>query len=360
MLMTNQFVSEYHVYKILNQAGIKTPKSFLLCDQVPTGTCPFIEGEAVVIKGLAKNLWHKSDLNAVHFGNYDLSNVLILNNEMKTRLNLQYPWIGTLITERISFQSPAGVPSEIFVSLTRDKCCGAVISIGFGGLLTEEWAKELKTPLLVWPSSVYNPQEAFEEFTAHWLGRLLLGNARQQDAMITREKSFAFFKSLWSLGQIMADKNITLLEVNPFVVSTSGNIIALDGVALIDTDESDNICPVPLNHSQLLSPNSLAIAGVSNKPGNIGVMILKNIRQSKIPKKNLYVIKPNIECFQGITCLTNIKALMNTPVDILILALPAKNTIEIITQLCIQGSGAHVVYIVERSRSRQSNTNCIN
>jgi acyl-CoA synthetase (NDP forming) len=344
--MANQFISEYHVYQILNQAGIKTPRNYLLCEEETTEPCPFVEGEAVVIKGLADNLWHKSDLNAVHFCDYSLGKASILDEEMKVRLNPQYPWIGTLITEKISICSPSGVPSEIFVSLTRGKCCSAVISIGFGGLLTEEWAKELKAPLLVWPSSVYSPLEAYDEFSSHWLGRLLLGNARQQKALITKEKLLIFFECLWSLGKIMADRNLTLLEINPFVITTQGEIIALDGVAINESEEHIDICPVPLNHSQLLSPKSIAIAGVSNKQGNIGAMILNNINESNIPKQNLRIIKADIKYLQGIECLPNIEALIKNPVDILILALPAKSTIEMVKQLCEQGSGAHVVYLV--------------
>jgi len=344
--MTNKFVSEYEVYQILNQVGIDSPKNFLLDENTDISTSPFTENDPVVIKGLAENLWHKSDLNAVHFCEYNQSKVSSINREMKARLSEEYPWIGTLVSERVSFLSPSGIPSEIFVSLTRDKCCGAVISIGFGGLLTEEWASELKTPLLVWPSSVYNPFEALQEFSAHWLGRLLLGDARQQKAMITQEKLQHFFESLWLLNQIMLEKNIVLLEVNPFVITTSGNIIALDGVAVINKENTHDSCPIPLNHEQFLSPNSIAIAGVSDKPGNIGAMILKNVRQSKIPVQRLHVIKPNIDSFQGINCLANIQGLVNNPVDILILALLAKTTVEMIKQLCLQGSGAHVVYIV--------------
>ncbi|NQZ81719.1 MAG: hypothetical protein HRT52_11950 [Colwellia sp.] len=120
--MTNQFISEYHVYHILNLAGINTPKNLLLNKNMDINNCHFLEGDKAVIKGLARDLWHKSDLNAVHFCDYNQSKVFALDEEMKTRLNKEYPWIGTLITERISFQTPSGIPSEIFVSLTRVKC----------------------------------------------------------------------------------------------------------------------------------------------------------------------------------------------------------------------------------------------
>ena len=53
------------------------------------------------------------------------------------------------------------------MSLQGEQCCGAVISFGFGGVLTEDWARELKQSLLLWPVSAYSPQEALEEAYRH-------------------------------------------------------------------------------------------------------------------------------------------------------------------------------------------------
>jgi len=216
--MKKQFVPEHQVYSFLSEVGINVPRHRLLSSVEDITDLPFGIGEAVVLKGVGMDLWHKSDCGAVHFCEYEADRVAGIHRDMAARLADDYPWLGTLVIEKVAFQVAKGAPSEIFVSLQRDKCCGAVISFGFGGLLTEEWARELKAPLLTWPTSVYSPAEALAELEQHWLGRLLLGQVRQQPSLVTRETLQKFIGSLWRLDGVMNREGLTLLEINPFVV----------------------------------------------------------------------------------------------------------------------------------------------
>ncbi len=90
----------------------------------------------------------------------------------------------------------------------------------------------MKQSLLVWPASVYTPAEAFEELREHWLGKILLGEARQQSALTTSDTLLRFLDKLWQLDELMARENLALLEMNPVVVNTAGELVALDGVGL--------------------------------------------------------------------------------------------------------------------------------
>ncbi len=344
--MSNSFIPEFEVYKLLEQADIKTPQFDFIQQDSDCLTTSFKEGQAVVLKGMATDLWHKSDNGALEFCDFSESDLKKRHANMSQTVGKAFPWLGTLVTEKVSFKSAKGAPSELFVSLQRDKCCGAIITLGFGGLLTEEWAKELNDSLLIWPTSVYSAAEALIELEEHWLGRILLGKVRQQEALISREKLAEFLKNIWKLDAIMGQENIGLLEINPFVVDNTGDLIALDGVGLYATDDHQAPCPILFSDDSFLNPQRIALAGVSEKTGNVGSMILDNVLKSSLLEDDLSVIKPGFNSINGIQCLPDITALLTTPVDILILALPAKACVEMINKLCEQGSGANVVYIV--------------
>jgi len=344
--VSNSFIPEFEVYQLLKQANIKTPLYSFIQKETDCSNTPFCEGQAVVLKGMATDLWHKSDNGALAFCDFSVTELKKRHTEMSQIVGKEFPWLGTLVTERVCFKSTKGAPSEIFVSLQRDQYGDATISLGFGGLLTEEWAKELNDSLLIWPASVYSPAEALEELEEHWLGRILLGKVRQQEALISREKLAVFLENIWKLDAIMRQEGISLLEMNPFVVDESGDVIALDGVGLYATDDHQEPYPIAISDDDFLNPKRIAIAGISEKKGNIGNLILDNVRQSNLLLENIYIIKSGVESLNGITCLPDISALLKTPVDTLILALPAKICVETITALCEQGSGASVVYIV--------------
>jgi len=344
--VSNSFIPEFEVYQLLKQANIKTPLYSFIQKETDCSNTPFCEGQAVVLKGMATDLWHKSDNGALAFCDFSVTELKKRHTEMSQVVGKEFPWLGTLVTERVCFKSTKGAPSEIFVSLQRDQYGDATISLGFGGLLTEEWAKELNDSLLIWPASVYSPAEALEELEEHWLGRILLGKVRQQEALISREKLAVFLENIWKLDAIMRQEGISLLEMNPFVVDESGDVIALDGVGLYATDDHQEPYPIAISDDDFLNPKRIAIAGISEKKGNIGNLILDNVRQSNLLLENIYIIKSGVESLNGITCLPDISALLKTPVDTLILALPAKICVETITALCEQGSGASVVYIV--------------
>ena len=344
--MTSAFIPEHEVYGFLSAVGIKTPRHFLLDDEGKAADAPFAAGEPVVIKGIASDLWHKSDAGALFFDEFDVGGLTTLHDKMRAQIGEKLDWLGTLITEQVEFKNATHAPSEIFVSLQGDQCCGAIVSFGFGGVLTEDWARELKQSLLLWPVSVYSPREAFEELRDHWLGKILLGKARHGDALTDEKTLIDFLEKLWKLDELMKREQIALLEMNPMVIDACGEIVALDGVGLRLENVEAESCPVPLQDDSFLNPQRVALAGVSSKGGSVGGMILENLRQSTLPAESLVVVKPDIDEIDGIRCIPDVAALRDDPADILIIALPADRCVSMIEQLCSQGGGAAVVYIV--------------
>ena len=142
--MTSAFIPEHEIYGLLSRVGIKTPRYCFVDDDSKVADAPFASGDPVVIKGMAQDLWHKSDNGALVFCDFDVDAVRTMHGDMSVRVGRQFDWLGTLIAEKVEIQSARNAPNEIFVSLQRDRCCGAIISFGFGGLLTENWARELQ------------------------------------------------------------------------------------------------------------------------------------------------------------------------------------------------------------------------
>lgn len=344
--MTTTFYCESEIYNLLQEAGISTPKYQTINSKEDLDQLDFREGQPVVVKGLAKELWHKSDFNGVHFLKFNREEIFKLHQSMREEISRSHEWIETLIVERKSFKTLSELPTSAFVSIQKDQCCGPVINFGVGGIHTEEYAKKFQNPILVWPTSVYTPEEALEELEQSWPGQIWLGMIRQGEELTSKTEVLKFIKNLWKLSELMKDKKINLLEVNPFVVSEDGSIIALDGVGQSQQTHESDIDSVYFNSSSLLKPKKIAIAGVSSKEGTVGRIILENILTSKLDHNNIKVIKPNTKEVLGIECFEDCTPLKENPVDLLILSMAAKSTLEIIRSLLELGGGAEVIYIV--------------
>ena len=334
------FLHEARAYALLAAAGLRVPRHGFL-EGAPL---PFTPGEPVVLKGIADQLWHKSDRGAVHFGTFDVATLKAEAAAMRRRVP-ELPWIGGLVCERVVFQRLAGLPTEALVSLKRDPEAGWLVVCGIGGLQADAWAA--LAPPLIWPIALVTPDQALAELRTHWLGRTWLGQQRGTAALTTEAKLLAFLQGLWRAVAGLERESVTLLELNPVVLDGEGRPTALDGVGTVEEATAAPVpTPAPAWYQALLQPRSLVLAGVSSRAGTVGRIILENLRRASLPEGALRLIKPGTAEFLGLPCLASVAELAPTPADQLILSLPAQQTLEAVEQLCRQGGGATVVYLV--------------
>ena len=334
------FLHEGRAYGLLAAAGLRVPRHGFL----ESGPLPFAPGEPIVLKGIADQLWHKSDQGAVHFGAFDAAALKAEAAAMRQRLP-EHPWIGGLVCEKVAFKRLAGLPTEALVSLKRDPEAGWLVVCGIGGLQADAWAA--LAPPLIWPIALTTPEGALADLRAHWLGRTWLGHQRGTEALTDEPKLLAFLQGLWRAVAGLEREGVTLLELNPVVLDSDGLPTALDGVGTLEADSSAPIAsPDPAWYQALLNPRNLVLAGISSREGTVGRIILENVRQSKLPESALRLIKPGASEFLGLPCLASVAELAAAPTDQLILSLPALQTLEAVEQLCRQGGGATVVYLV--------------
>ena len=333
------FLSESQIYELLSRTGFITPK-YRCCQTLDAiDTSLFSEGEEIVIKGEVDQVFHKSDIGLVQIGSYSVREAQEYFKKWQSKFGERFK--SLLLIEKVSFKSISSFPCEIFLSVRFEASYGHVARLGIGGVQSEYWGKR-NPPLIITKDRSMN--DILEELSYHLMGHIWFGLLRQKEALVTVEMAKEFIKSILTL--LHRDDLPNLLEINPMVVTTDDRIVALDGVGV--EEESYNITASERSvlTEALLRPTSIAIAGVSTKKVSFGNMILNNIVKSSLEKKNIKIIKDGLIEFEGIGCLSSIKDLQIAPVSNLILALPPKGCISTIEQLCEQGCGAEIVYLV--------------
>jgi acyl-CoA synthetase (NDP forming) len=346
------FVPEHVAYALLERAGLQPPRHALLRPQEAPAELPFVPGEPIVLKGLGDNVWHKSELGCVRFLPFDPPRLAAEADAMRARVEADgHRWLEALVAERIAIQRQRDLPSEAFISLSRT-AAGWVLLCGFGGLQANALA-ELAPPCR-WPLDVVTPTDALAEFSTHLLGRTWLGTLRDTPALTTTEDLGAFFAGLWRLAARADAEGITLLELNPVALDPTGRPRPLDAVGQRALAAAPHRFPPPPFLDVLRAPQRVALAGVSSTPGGVGRTILENLQRANIEPGNLLLIKPPASGatsepsghFLGLPCVADVAALRASPVDLLILALPAPAACDTVHALLAQGGGARVVALV--------------
>ncbi|MBA3849073.1 MAG: hypothetical protein C0502_03650 [Opitutus sp.] len=333
------FLHELAAYDLLARAGLHVPRH-----GVVGGFLPFAPGEPVVLKGIAEELWHKSELGCVRFLPFDAGRLTHEAGAMLLRVQESgLTWIDGLVCERIDIQANRGLPSEAFVSLSRTDA-GWVILCGFGGLQANALA-ELAPPCR-WPVDVITPDAALAEFSVHLLGRAWLGQLRDAHALTTTDDLREFFAALWQLAALCEAEGLSLLELNPVALDPSGRPRPLDAVGRRAAAPEPRVPPPEGFLEALREPRRIALAGVSSQPGGVGRTILENLHRYGLPPGDLLLIKPGTASFLGLPCVPDVSALHDAPVDLLILALPAPAAAEALTALIAHGGGARCVALV--------------
>ena len=345
--MESGFIHEIRAYELLHEAGLACAEWGAVRGLEDIKGLPFTAGMPVVVKGTAMDVWHKSDLGLVAFEEFWEAVIAEHHERMKSITSPHGEYIGTLVARKVDFKRLAGQPTEAIVALRKTPEAGWTIVMGIGGILTNAWGDEI-SPML-WPVALTSPTEAFEEFKDHWLGKTWLGGMRQGKALTDGAKMMSFFEGLWRLVGLLDREGATLLEMNPVVLDEEGRPIALDGVGTIYSapDEGNKAAFDPLRVQEILMrPKTIALAGISNKPGNPGRTILDNMLLGGMGREGIIPIKPGSAEIDGLPCLNGVEDLKARPVDILIISLPAPVAVQTIEQLCSQEGGAEVVYLI--------------
>ena len=199
--MGSTFINEVRAYELLRQAGLDERRLGVVRTEADVAALPFQAGDRVVVKGVAQDVWHKSDIGLVRFETFDPARIWALAREMEAIGAAHGEWVGTLVVDLMDFRKVSGLPTEALVALRRTLDAGWTLVLGIGGLHTNAWGEEIK-PLL-WPISLVTPEQALADFKAHYLGRIWLGRMRQGQALTDEFQMLAYLRGLWKLVDLL-------------------------------------------------------------------------------------------------------------------------------------------------------------
>lgn len=219
-------VDEFRSKALLAELGIPVPASRMVGDADEVAAAARALGGAVVVKGMAAGVMHKSELGLVALGLQTPADAEAAARAMRARAP-DLPFTGFLV-ERMA---PRGV--EVVLGIHRDPAFGPVLMFGLGGIAVELFKD------VAFATCPLSPQGA----------RALIGMTRAADLLrgfrgAPAADEDALVQAMVRLSQFADHHRDTLAEVdvNPVIVLPAGQgVLALDAVVVCrgagDTEE---------------------------------------------------------------------------------------------------------------------------
>jgi acyl-CoA synthetase (NDP forming) len=274
----------------------------------------------VVLKGLGRNLLHKSEQGLVQ---------LALSSEaaVEAAAAAIEAAAGSALEGFVIQRQMAG-RRELVAGMSRDPQFGPLILFGVGGVLTEAIDD---TVMGVAPLSRPDAHDMIGRIRAHQLLDAFRG-----EAAVDRE---ALADILLALSQLSLDHpNLSEIDINPLIVTPQGAPVAVD--ALITLTPPAQAPPPrrpvsPEAIGALFHPRSIAFVGASASFGKWGHMLPHNTLGGGY-QGEVYLINPRGGTIAGRRVLPAIADLPKV-VDLAIVTLPAAKVLDIIPQLAAKG-----------------------
>lgn len=94
--------------------------------------------------------------------------------------------------------------------------------------------------------------------------------------------------------------------------------------------------------ARLLNPASIAIAGISDKPGSLATSVLDNLARFAF-SGGIHLVHPTRAEFRGMRCVPQISDLPYG-IDCVVLAIPATGIVEAVSACAAHGVGGIVIF----------------
>ena len=287
------YLNEAEVYSFLDAAGLKVPFFYYL------SRCTEVEGDYaledflndcrsdhIFLKVTGDQILHKSLLGGVKKVPCELDRVreeLRALKESFSQAGILEQVSGFLLCEKVDYQG--GLGYEILVSCRHDRAFGTILSLGIGGVHTEQVSKWLKDEIALVHLSPRDP---------NWRAKLdgipavqLNFRNTHPDRKLSRQSLEKFCEGLMNLCEFFHPQKdsevwIDEIELNP-VVSSHGSLIPLDGILRVGGEPQFPVISSSKkpNLNALLYPKSILVLGASRKRKNPGRVILDNLLGSK-------------------------------------------------------------------------------
>ena len=350
-------LTEYEGLSVLKALGIPAPGNIFVrgSAELP-GTLPF-KGDKAVVKVMSPDILHKTEMGGVLIVENCAETVRKTVEDMEKRFKA-YNVHGYTVNEFIPYEPKLG--HEIIVGYRFARDFGPVISFGPGGIYTEFLAKQFipgKANVFFSPHTA-TPDLVRSVLRGNAVRNLLAGGLRGTKATLEEQKLVDTVMTFCASAPALARLGVTEFEINPFVVTKDGRLIALDVLIKLGETASGDIAlaqdgslvnaaasirPVE-KIGKILKPASAAVIGVSEKGMNNGRIILRNLIENGFDTKRLYVVKPGLTELDGCPCVPDIAGLPEK-VDFFVLVIPAAQAPQCIAELAELDKAESVIVI---------------
>lgn len=305
---------------------------------------PF-SGAKAVVKVISPQILHKTEVQGVEIVDNTVSDIVDALRRMEGRF-ADVRLDGFTVNEFIAFEPRLG--HEMIFGYRFAPDFGPVVSFGPGGIYTEYLATKFKqgTANLILSPRVSNQGILEALLKENVIYGLLCAGLRNTTPKLAAEVLKNAILHFLDAADALAAAGIGEFEVNPMVLSSAGELVALDCLVTLKDFSSIGLAlgedGLPVNMAQqarpvqeigrILKPASAAIIGVSEKGMNNGRIILRNLIENGFDTSRLYVVKSGIEFIDGCRCVPDVASLPEK-VDLFVLVIPAASTPATLAQI---------------------------
>jgi acyl-CoA synthetase (NDP forming) len=277
-------------------------------------------GFPVVVKGVGKNLLHKSDRGLVHL---NLSDAAAIEMAVKS---ITAEASGEL--DGFSIQPHIKGRREFVAGLFRDQQFGPVVMFGIGGVFTEAFSD---VAFRLAPLSESDAAEMLTEIQ----GKALLGKFRGE--MPADRK--VLIQALLGLSRVgESHPEVVEIDINPLLVTPAGQILAVDALVLTadPVPQDETLPPVPPEAiGSLFYPKSVAIVGASAQIGKWGHSLMANTISGGFNGR-IYPVNPKGGRIAGRQVYRSVTEIPDQ-IDLAAVTVPAEKVLDLIPQFREKG-----------------------
>jgi len=277
-------------------------------------------GFPVVLKGLGKNLLHKTENRLVHLNLTD--DAAVETAAAKIAENAGDKLEGFLVQPQVNGKR------EFVAGLFRDDQYGPVVMFGLGGIFTEA-LKDVVFRLA--PLTETDANVMINEIKA----RALLDDFRGEAAV----DRHLLVRTLMGLSKIgTACKDVLEIDINPLIITPEGQPVAVDALVIKGETgpEKTYLPPVdPQDVAPLFYPKSVAFVGASGKMGKWGYTLLTSTIGSGYTG-DVYLVNPKGGTIAGRPVYKSVKDIPGA-VDVGVVTIPAEGVPALIPEFKDKG-----------------------
>lgn len=309
---------------------------------VANDACRRLTGSRLVVKIVAANILHKTELGGVRIVERRPEELVAAMAAMRESLG-EYDLRGFLISEFVEYDHAPG--SELLLGMRWTRDFGPIVSFGPGGVSAEFLAKNLRPGREV---TILSPKLAqgrsFKSILARNAITPLVTGIRGQRGRMSSDELMSILSRFIDFASTHIPSPIAEMEINP-LVPTSYLPVALDVLVRLSDDATFTAQPPrPIEKiGRLLAPASAAVMGVS-RAMNPGHIIVNNLLREGFDREKIYVIKPGEDEIEGCRCVPDLASLPH-PVDVLVLSIAADQVPAVVDQVIATRKAESVIVI---------------